>query len=149
VLIEDQALTLAEQQCLSDEDARARRRERDKVRRTSADEEFQSRLAAEIIRLFPGCPPQRAVAIARHTGLRGSGRVGRSAAGRALDEAAITRAVTASVRHQDTGYDALLMSGVSRDAARDRVRPAIDQVLATWHAASRHRSSRDEGHKRG
>jgi len=149
VLIEDQALTLAEQQCLSDEDARARRRERDTVRRASADEEFQSRLAAEIIRLFPGCPPQRAVAIAKHTGLRGSGRVGRSAAGRALDEAAITRAVTASVRHQDTGYDALLMSGVPRDAARDRVRPAIDQVLATWHEASRHRSSRDKGHKGG
>jgi len=113
------------------------------------DEEFQSRLAAEIIRLFPGCPPQRAVAIAKHTGLRGSGRVGRSAAGRALDEAAIARAVTASVRHQDTGYDALLMSGVPRDAARDRVRPAIDRVLATWHEASRRRSSRHKGHKGG
>jgi hypothetical protein len=29
------------------------------------------------------------------------------------------------------------MSGVPRDAARDQVRPAIDQVLATWHEASR------------
>src|SRR5215468_4310832 len=44
ILVEDQALTLAEQQCLSDEDARARRREREKVRRAGADEEFQSRL---------------------------------------------------------------------------------------------------------
>jgi hypothetical protein len=107
VLIEEHALALAEQQCLSDEDARARRRERDGVRRASADEDFQTRLAAEIARLFPGCPPQRATTIAEHTGLRGSGRVGRSAAGRALDESAITLAVTASVRHQDTGYDAL------------------------------------------
>ena len=40
--------------------------------------------------------------------------------------------MTASVRHQDTGYDALLMSGLPRDAARDRVRPTIDQVLAAW-----------------
>lgn len=47
-----------------------------------------------------------------------------------------TDAVTASVRHQDTGYDALLMSGLPRDTARDRVRPAIDQVLAAWRQPS-------------
>ena len=136
VLVNDHALAVAEQQCLSDQDARARRRERDRVRRASADEDFQARLAHEITRLFPGCPPERATAIARHTGLRGSGRVGRSAAGRVLDETAITRAVTASVRHHDTGYDTLLMSGLPRDAARDRVRPAIDQVLTAWHLPS-------------
>jgi hypothetical protein len=89
-----------------------------------------------IARLFPGCPPERATTIAKHTGLRGSGRVGRSAAGRALDETAITLAVTASARHQNTGYDALLMSGLPRDAARDRVRPTIDQLLAAWRLPS-------------
>ena len=73
--------------------------------------------------------------IARHTGLRGSGRVGRSAAGRALDEEAITLAVVASVRHEDTGYDSLLMSGVSRVDARDRTRLAVDRVLAAWRGA--------------
>jgi len=96
VLVNDHALAVAEQQCLSDQDARARRRERDRVRRAGADEDFQARLAHEITRLFPGCPPGRATAIARHTGLRRSGRVVRSAAGRVLDETAITRAVTAS-----------------------------------------------------
>ena len=136
VLVNDHALAVAEQQCLSDQDARARRRERDRVRRAGADEDFQARLAHEITRLFPGCPPERATAIARHTGLRGSGRAGRSAAGRVLDETAITRAVTASVRHHDTAYDTLLMSGLPRDAARDRVRPAIDQVLAAWRLPS-------------
>src|SRR5215472_2832273 len=134
VLVEDRALALAEEQCMSDEDARMRRRERDRVRRASSDEEFQSRLADEITRLFPGCPPERAAAIARHTGSRGSGRVGRSAAGRALGENAITLAVAASVRHEDTSYDALLMSGLPRDAARDQVRPASDRVLAAWRA---------------
>ena len=74
----------------------------------------------------------RAEAIARHTALRGSGRVGRSAAGRALDEQAITLAVVASVRHQDTDYDSLLMSGVPRDLARDRIRPDINRILASW-----------------
>jgi hypothetical protein len=99
VLVEDHALTVAEKQCLSDADARARRRERDQVRRASVDEEFQARLAEEITRLFPGCPAERATAIAKHTGLRGSGRVGRSTADRALDENAITIAMTTSVRH--------------------------------------------------
>ena len=69
--------------------------------------------------------------VARHTALRGSGRVGRSAAGRALDSEALTLAVAASIRHQDTGYDDLLMSGVPRDEARDQIRPAIDRILAS------------------
>jgi len=70
--------------------------------------------------------------LAQHTGLRGSRRVGRSAAGRVLDEDATTLAVIASVRHEDTGHDSLLMSGLPRDAARDRVRRDIDRVLANW-----------------
>ena len=132
ILVEEAALDQAERECLADEDARMRRRERDRERRADEDVELQARMAAEIARLFPRCPPGRAQAIARHAALRGSGRVGRSAAGRALDEQAITLAVVASVRHQDTDYDSLLMSGVSRDVARDRIRPDIDRVLASW-----------------
>jgi hypothetical protein len=132
VLVEEPALEQAEERCLADEDARMRRRERDRERRAGEDEEFQARMAGEILRMFPRCPKQRASAIASHAGQRGSGRVGRSAAGRALDEDAITRAVVASIRHQDTSYDSLLMSGVPREDARARVRPAIDGVLAAW-----------------
>jgi len=132
ILVAEPALEQAEQQCLADEDARMRRRERDRERRADADVQLQARLVDEIARLFPGCPAGRAEAIARHTSLRGSGRVGRSAAGRSLDEKAITLAVSASVRHEDTDYDFLLMSGVPRDAARERIKPAIDQVLAAW-----------------
>jgi hypothetical protein len=40
--------------------------------------------------------------------------------------------VVASVRHQDTGYDELLISGVPRAEARGRIRPAIDRLLAAW-----------------
>ncbi len=135
VLVEEPALTLAEEQCMSDADARMRRRERDQVRQAELDTRFQARLAAEIRQVFPGCPADRAMAIAEHTGLRGSGRVGRSAAGRALDESAIVLAVVASVRHQDTDYDSLLMAGLPRELARERVRPAIDRVLAAWAAS--------------
>jgi hypothetical protein len=132
LLVEEAALDQAEQQCLADEDARMRRRERDRERRAAEDVELEASMAQQMRRLFPGCPAGRAEAIARHTSLRGSGRVGRSAAGRALDEMAITLAVAASVRHQDTDYDSLLMSGVPRDIARDQVRPAVDRILAAW-----------------
>lgn len=64
--------------------------------------------------------------------VRGSGRVGRSAAARVLDPRAVTLAVIASVRHEDTDYDSLLMSGVPRDEARERIRDTIDRVLAAW-----------------
>ena len=86
------------------------------------------------LRGLTNLPVSRAEAIARHTSLRGSGRVGRSAAGRSLDEEALTLAVVASVRHQDTDYDSLLMSGVSRAEARDLIRPAVDRLLATLSA---------------
>jgi hypothetical protein len=132
ILVERAALELAEQQCLGDEEARLRRRERDRERRAEQDEVFVARLADEVVRMFPGCPRPRAEAIAAHAGARGSGRVGRSAAGRALTEDATTLAVVASVRHEDTNYDLLLMSGVPRAEARDQVRGDIDRVLDSW-----------------
>jgi hypothetical protein len=134
LLVEEAALELAEDQCLADEDVRARRRERDRERRADEDLELRAGTAREIRRMFPGCPAERAEAIARHTGARGSGRVGRSAAGRALDEAAVRAAIVASVRHEDTGYDALLMSGVPRAVARERIRADVDRVLDRWRA---------------
>jgi hypothetical protein len=135
ILVEEQALEEAEAQCLADEDARARRRERDRQRRADQDVVFEARLAEAVRQLFPGCPADRAEAIARHAGMRGSGRVGRSAAGRALDERVVTLAVVASVRHQDTEYDDLLMAGVPREEARARVGADIDRVLAAWQRA--------------
>jgi len=132
VLVEPAALERAEEQCLSDEEARLRRRKRDQERRAAQDVEFVASLEEAIQRLFPQCPPPRAAAIAAHAAVRGSGRVGRSAAGRALEEGAVTGAVVASVRHEDTDYDELLMDGVARLEARDRVRERIEEVLATW-----------------
>ncbi|MFG1704909.1 DUF2293 domain-containing protein [Nonomuraea sp. M3C6] len=129
LLVEDAALAAAEERCLADEEVRLRRRDRDRVRRAEQDVEFQARMAAEIARLFPSCPDKRAQEIAEHAGQRGSGRVGRSAAARALDENAITLAVIASIRHLDTEYDSLLMSGVPRMAARDMIRDRIEGKL--------------------
>jgi hypothetical protein len=134
ILVEETALEHAEAECLADEDARAARRERERARRESQDLRFQAELAHEIARQYPGCPMERAESIARHTGARSSGRVGITAAGQALDPAAIELAVAAAVRHEDTSYDELIMSGIDRDEARAHVRDDVDRILASWAA---------------
>jgi hypothetical protein len=132
ILVEPEALEQAELECLEDHDVRLRRRVRDEQRRGGEDRDLHARFAASIAELFPGCPPERAEAIAAHAASRGSGRVGRSAAGRALDPEAVTLAVVASVRHRDTRYDQLLMSGVERAEARTQVRSDVERLLAEW-----------------
>ncbi|MFF7311181.1 DUF2293 domain-containing protein [Streptomyces sp. NPDC008137] len=135
VLVEEEALVKAEQRCLADAEARRRRRARDARRRAAQDELLALAFTAEIRRLYPGCPADRAQAIAAHASERGSGRVGRSAAGRALTEGAVASAVVASVRHLDTPYDRLLMSGVPRHEARRRIAAAVETVLRGWAEA--------------
>ena len=136
MLVEEDALARAEAESLADEEARRLRQRRDAERRAAQDVELQAALGREITRLFPGCPPTRAEAIARHTAARGSGRIGRTAAGRALDPEAVTLAVAAAVRHDDTAYDELMMSGLSRTEARQQVRPDVQRILDTWRSAT-------------
>jgi hypothetical protein len=132
ILVEESAIERAEAEWLADEEARARRREREAARRAEEDVELQARMAAEIAALFPGCPAERREGIARHAAARGTGRVGRSAAGRALEERALELAVAASVRHRDTPYDDLLMSGMNRSEAREQVRSDVARTMDSW-----------------
>lgn len=132
ILAEPEAIEQAEQECLADSKARQRRRARDAQRRAADDTQFVADLARAIQLRFPGCPPERAVRIAAHAGARSSRRIGRTSAGRALDPEAVRMAVVAAVRHEDTGYDAYLMSGIPRDDARELVRDDIDRVLQAW-----------------
>jgi hypothetical protein len=134
VLVEEDALARAEAECLADADSRTAQRGRAEERRKRLDRTFAHGFAAAILERFPSCPEDRAHAIAEHAGERGSGRVGRTAAGRSLDADAVTAAVVASVRHNDTPYDRLLMEGMVRDDARRQVSTAIDTILAAWHA---------------
>lgn len=132
VLVQPEALDKAEEECLADADLRAARQARDAERRESEDAELSARMAEKILALYPGCPPTEARGIAAHTARRGSGRVGRSAAGRALDDHALSLAVAAWVRHRHTRYDDLLMSGRERGDARSEVREEMDKVLERW-----------------
>lgn len=135
LLVEDQALELAERECLADGDARERRREREAIRRVELDSQFVERFAARVRELFPGCPPGRETVIAEHACLKYSGRVGRSAAAKSLDETAVRLAVIAHIRHAETEYDTLLSSGYERWGARDQVDETVARVLAQWRAS--------------
>ena len=132
ILVEQAALEQAEAECLADAEVRERKRERDALRREAADVVHVAAFADAIRAQFPRCPSDRAHRIAQHAAVRSSGRVGRSAAGRALDPDAVRAAVIASVRHRDTDYEDLLMAGLSRHDARDRIRDQVDQILASW-----------------
>lgn len=132
ILAEPAAIEQAARECLSDADVRARRREREQSRRADQDVHFRGEFAAAIREQFPGCPVDRAEAIAFHAAARGSGRVGRSAAGRALDPEAVRLAVVASIRHLDTDYDAQLMSGVDRESARAQVHQRVEDIVNAW-----------------
>lgn len=93
ILAEADAIEHAEQRCLSDAEIRARHRERDQLRRAGEDQRFQAEFAVAVHEQFPGCPASQAEAIARHAATRGSGRIRRSTAGRALDADAVRLAV--------------------------------------------------------
>ena len=132
LLVEEEALAKAEQKCLADADVRALWREREAARRAELDATFVARFAERIRRLYPGCPAGRPEAIAEHACRKYSGRVGRSAAAKRLDEDAVRLAVAAHVRHAETPYDELLARGRERWDARERVRDEVEVVLAKW-----------------
>jgi hypothetical protein len=132
ILVERTALEKAERECVEDADERAAARVRGAERRREQDRELVVRMVKQIGMLFPGCPAPEALSIAEHTAVRGSGRVGRSEAGRNLGERALTLAVAAAVRHNHTEYDKLLASGVDRAAARERIAGEVEEILAAW-----------------
>ena len=133
LLVKEDALAKAEAECLADEDARRRSREREAARRAELDEEYVRRFAERIREVFPGCPG-RERSIAEFACQMYSGRVGRSAAAKQLDEDAVSLAVIAHVRHVETEYDTLLGRGMDRHDARLCVRARIQEVLADWEA---------------
>jgi hypothetical protein len=136
LLVEEGALASAEAECLADADARERAREREAVRRLELDHEYIDRFAQRVRELFPRSPTGVERAIARHACLKYSGRVGRSADAKALDERAVLLAVAAHVRHAHTDYDPLLAAGIERHEARRRVQPRVDELLAAWRGAT-------------
>ena len=134
LLVEEQALQQAEEECLADSEARTRRREREAERRIELDRHYVEQFAQRVRELFPACPAGREQIIAEHACLKYSGRVGRSASAKSFDEAAVRLAVIAYIRHRETNYDRLLVRGYDRREARAAVEAAVEEVLQRWGA---------------
>jgi hypothetical protein len=137
LLIEEAALEKAEEECLADSDVRERRRERDAVRRQEMDQQYLSDFAKRVRELFPGCPTRRESVIAEHACRKYSGRVGRSASAKSLEESAVRLAVIAHIRHRETDYDHLLAIGYDRYEARSAVEKAVEQILRKWETQNK------------
>lgn len=135
LLVTEAALAQADHECAGDAPERAARRTQAAVLRRAEDREFIQELTEALLKLYPACPPAEAKAISEHTGQRGSGRVGRSAAGQTLDSGALELAVKAHIRHVHTKYDQLLMQGTDRLDARALVRDEIVRIAAGWSRA--------------
>jgi hypothetical protein len=132
LLVEDAALQRAEQECLEDADARARRNERQAERRAEFDQEYVQHFAVRVRELFPHCPEGREQVIAEHACQKYSGRVGRSAGAKSLDDKFVLLAVIAHIRHAETNYDEFLSRGIDRVLAREGVKDEIEKVLTRW-----------------
>ena len=98
------------------------------------DQQYVDRFAQRVRELFPGCPAGREPVIAEHACLKYSGRVGRSAAAKELDETAVRLAVVAHIRHVETNYDELLAHGFDRAEARAQVEAKVSNTLSRWSA---------------
>jgi len=145
LLVEPEALEKAERECAGDAAERAQARVRNAAARRKQDRELAARMADRIRQLFPRCPPEEARAIALHTAQRGSGRIGRTAAGQALDDRALRLAVAAAIRHRHTSYDELLAGGLDRGLARRRVEDRVEEVHEAWGAGPRGPQKAPEG----
>lgn len=132
LLVENQALEQAEQECLADSEIRARRRERAAERRRELDQEYVKQFAKRVREIFPRCPAGIEKMIAEHACLKYSGRVGRSASAKSFEEKAVRLAVIAHIRHAETQYDELLVRGYDRWDARDRVEIKVRAILTDW-----------------
>jgi hypothetical protein len=134
LMVEASALEKAEEECLADNDVRARRREREAARREGVDRQYTEQFAKRVRELFPGCPAGRERGVAEHACLKYSGRVGRSASAKRLDDEAVRLAVVAHIRHPETNYDEFLARGHDRREARAEVGEAVGLALKRWQA---------------
>ena len=136
LLVENAAVELAEHECKADADTRKLRRARAAIRRAELDEEYIASFVARVRELYPNCPIGRENVIAEHACRKYSGRVGRSAAAKELDKEAVSLAVAAHVRHQETNYDELLLTGFERRQAREQVHARVSHVLTEWQSST-------------
>jgi hypothetical protein len=135
-LVEQSAIDRAREESAADAAIREAKNKKAAAKREIEDRQYLAAFAAELKRLFPGCPPEEAEQIALHACEKHSGRVGRSASAKELDPDKIRLAVIAHIRHVHTGYDGFFDINVPKHDARRMVQAKIQRILAKWEAAS-------------
>ena len=135
LLVQEDAIEKAEEECLNDAEFRERRRLREAAKSEQIDQKFIRNFAVRIRELYQAAPKGHEVMIAEHACKKYSGRVGRSAAAKAFDEFAVRLAVLAHIRHTMTDYDELLLRGFDRYDARSLVEEKVHGVLEKWKSA--------------
>ena len=94
------------------------------------DVALETKVKAEMLKLFPKVPEDEVRCILKHTLKKGSGRVGRN---RELPLGGMVGlAVRAHIRHGHTNYDGMLRAGASRDRAREAIRGIVDEKIDAW-----------------
>ncbi len=132
LLVEEDALDLAEKECLADSEYRKRRNERAALRRAEIDLEYIKAFAEKIRDFYPGCPKSREQKIAEFACRKNSGRIGRTSAAKEFSKEAVKLAVVAHIRHTETDYDVLMSKGFDRRDARLQVQEKVADVLFMW-----------------
>jgi hypothetical protein len=132
LLVENEAIERAEQECATDAPQRKLRQARASVRRAELDQEYIKTFASKVRKMYPHCPTGRETEIAEHACRKYSGRVGRCAMAKDLDAKAVHLAVTAHIRHTETNYDDLLGVCNHRQTARAQVIEKVNSVLRLW-----------------
>jgi len=131
-LVEAAALQQAEAACQADAQKREEQREKAAVRRAAQDVIYIRKFSERILELYPRCPTEVAAQIAAHACEKYSGRVGRAAFAKELEENAIVLAVRAHIRHAYTSYDDLLLRGLDRHSARQSIEDHIYRIESNW-----------------
>ena len=131
-MAEPAAITEARRLCDADAGERERARGAAAGRREIEQREYLAAFRASVLRLFPGCPRAEAAEIAAHACEKHSGRVGRTAAARELDDEMVRLAVIAHVRHLHTTYDQTIDRTRDKRGSRAAIRPDLQAVLAAW-----------------
>ena len=136
IMVAPAAIRRAEEECLADAELRERRRAAAAEKREAEEPAYVAAVTEAIRAAYPGCPPSAAKQIAAWTCEKHSGRVGRSAAAKGFDPAALRLAVVAHIRHEHTRYDSLLMRSGDRTLAREMVWLEIERILQRWETSA-------------
>lgn len=136
VLVDEEALSRAEQECLPAHKSRLYAGLRAEWARENWDQAYFEDFVRQLAKLYPGCPRRAADKIARQACERHSRRSARTPSGKQPERPPVRQAVAAHVRNTATRYGELLVEGKTRIQARKLVKSEVSAVLDEWTRGS-------------